>query len=133
MLGPIIVAVSVVTTFTTPFFIMTADLAYKFMQKILPVKLLEWLDRYTDEDDEANDSDWSALLQSYFTRMFIYLTLLFAIALGAKHYLLPYLQNDLTLPYSNLLGGALTLLVMSPILRAILTSRTSNEELYLMR
>ena len=129
-LYPIIVAVSVVTTFTTPFFIMTADPAYKFMQKILPVKLLEWLDRYTDEDDEANDSDWSELLQSYFTRMFIYLTLLFAIALGAKHYLLPYLQNDLALPYSNLLGGALTLLVMSPILRAILTSRTSNEELF---
>ncbi len=129
-LYPIIVAVSVVTTFTTPFFIMAADPAYKMVTKLLPVKVLQWLERYTDEDDEANDSDWSQLLQSYFTRMFIYLTLLFAIVLGAKHYLLPYLAEGLNLPYSNLIGGALTILAMSPILRIVLTSRSHNEELF---
>ncbi len=129
-LYPIIVAVSVVTTFTTPFFIMAADPAYKALTKILPNKVLTWLDRYTDADDEAGDSDWSALLQSYFTRMFIFLTLLFAIAMGSKYYLLPYLSDSLALPYSNLICGALTLLAMSPILRAILTSRTGNVELF---
>ncbi|MBQ8418603.1 MAG: cation:proton antiporter [Phascolarctobacterium sp.] len=129
-LYPIIVAVSVVTTFTTPFFIMAADTAYKAMNKLLPVKILQWLERYTDEDDESEDSDWSALLQDYFTRMFIYCTLLFAIALGAKYYLLPYLQNTLALPYSNLIAGVVTLLAMSPILRVVLTSRTQNEELF---
>ena len=129
-LYPIIVAVSVVTTFTTPFFIMAADPAYKVVTKLLPAKVLQWLDRYTDEDDEAGDSDWSALLQAYFTRMFIFLTLLFAIAMGSKYYLLPYLSDSLNLPYSNLIGGTLTLLAMSPILRAILTSRTGNEELF---
>ena len=129
-LYPIIVAVSVVTTFTTPFFIMAADPAYKAVTKILPNKLLKWLDRYTDADDEASDNDWRVLLQEYFTRMFIFLTLLFAIAMGAKYYLLPYLQDSLNLPYSNLIGGALTLLVMSPILRVILTSRTRNAELF---
>ena len=129
-LYPIIVAVSVVTTFTTPFFIMAADPAYKAVTKVLPNKLLKWLDRYTDADDEAADNDWRVLLQEYFTRMFIFLTLLFAIAMGAKYYLLPYLQDTLNLPYSNLIGGALTLLVMSPILRVILTSRTRNAELF---
>ncbi|MBR5790545.1 MAG: cation:proton antiporter [Phascolarctobacterium sp.] len=129
-LYPIIVAVSVVTTFTTPFFIMAADPAYKAVTKIMPNKLLKWLDRYTDADDEASDNDWRVLLQEYFTRMFIFLTLLFAIAMGAKYYLLPYLQDTLNLPYSNLIGGALTLLVMSPILRVILTSRTRNAELF---
>ena len=129
-LYPIIVAVSVVTTFTTPFFIMAANPAYKAVNKILPNKLLQWLDRYTDADDEASDNDWRVLLQEYFTRMFIFLTLLFAIAMGAKYYLLPYLQDSLNLPYSNLIGGTLTLLVMSPILRVILTSRTRNAELF---
>ena len=129
-LYPIIVAVSVVTTFTTPFFIMAANPAYKAVTKILPNKLLKWLDRYTDADDEVSDNDWRVLLQEYFTRMFIFLTLLFAIAMGAKYYLLPYLQDALNLPYSNLIGGALTLLVMSPILRVILTSRTRNAELF---
>ena len=129
-LYPIIVAVSVVTTFTTPFFIMAANPAYKAVTKILPNKLLKWLDRYTDADDEVSDNDWRVLLQEYFTRMFIFLTLLFAIAMGAKYYLLPYLQDTLNLPYSNLIGGALTLLVMSPILRVILTSRTRNAELF---
>ena len=97
-LYPIIVAVSVVTTFTTPFFIMAADPAYKVVTKLLPAKVLQWLDRYTDEDDEAGDSDWSTLLQAYFTRMFIFLTLLFAIAMGSKYYLLPYLSDSLNLP-----------------------------------
>ena len=38
-LYPIIVAVSVVTTFTTPFFIMAADPAYKVVTKLLPAKV----------------------------------------------------------------------------------------------
>ena len=46
---PIIVAVSVMTTFTTPFCIMAADPAYKIIRRLLPQRVNDWLDRYTPE------------------------------------------------------------------------------------
>lgn len=46
---PIIVAVSVMTTFTTPFCIMAADPAYKIIRRLLPQRVNDWLDRYTEK------------------------------------------------------------------------------------
>ena len=47
---PIIVAVSVMTTFTTPFCIMAADPAYKIIRRLLPQRVNDWLDRYTEKN-----------------------------------------------------------------------------------
>ena len=47
---PIIVAVSVMTTFTTPFCIMAADPAYKIIRRLLPQRINDWLDRYTEKN-----------------------------------------------------------------------------------
>lgn len=70
-LYPIIVAVSVMTTFTTPFFVMAAEPAYQFTKKLLPQRTLEWLDRYTEEnpDNDGKDSDWRDFLREYFIRI----------------------------------------------------------------
>ena len=128
---PIIVAVSVITTFTTPFCIMSAEPCYQSMVRLLPGKVINWLDRYTDSNTEdAKDQDWRNLLTSYILHMLIYSTLLLAIMLGASLYLLPYLQDSLQLPYANLLAAALTLLVMAPILRAVLVNRAGSAELF---
>ena len=128
-LYPIIVAVSVITTFTTPFLINLSEPAYQRLQSLLPPKVLSWLDRYTDEKPEEMDNDWQQLLQSYLTRMTIFITLLTALAIGASLYLQPYLE-ELRLPYSNLLTAGIALLFMAPILRAILTNKMHCSELY---
>ena len=128
-LYPIIVAVSVITTFTTPFLINLSEPAYQRLQSLLPPKVLNWLDRYTDEKPEEMDNDWQQLLQSYLTRMTIFITLLTALAIGASLYLQPYLE-ELRLPYSNLLTAGIALLFMAPILRAILTNKMHCSELY---
>ncbi|MGM9568998.1 MAG: cation:proton antiporter, partial [Phascolarctobacterium sp.] len=128
---PIIVAVSVITTFTTPFCIMSAEPCYQGMVRLLPSKVINWLDRYTDGDPEdTKDQDWRNLLTSYILHMLIYSTLLLAIMLGSNLYLLPYLQNSLQLPYAHLLAATLTLLVMAPILRAVLVNRAGSAELF---
>ena len=100
-LYPIIVAVSVITTFTTPFFINAAEPAYAKLVSILPQRFLDWLERYTDNNDIKGDQDWKNLLTDYVLHMVIYATLLFAIMLGSSLYLLPYLQDNLQLPYAN--------------------------------
>lgn len=130
-LYPIIVAVSVMTTFTTPFFIMAAEPVYQFTMKALPEPAIRWLKRYTESSAAVtDDKDWQNFLQGYITRMLIFAVLLAAVALGAEHYLLPYLADLLPTPYSNLLAAAVTLLIMSPVLRAMLVNRTGNGELF---
>lgn len=129
---PIIVAVSVITTFTTPFCIMSAEPCYQGMVRLLPSKCITWLDRYTDSEEDAEtakDQDWRNLLTSYILHMAIYSTLLFAIMLGTSLYLLPYLQN-MQLPYANFITAGLTLLVMAPLLRAVLVNRAGSAELF---
>ena len=129
-LYPIIVAVSVITTFTTPFFINAAEPAYAKLVSILPQHFLDWLERYTDNNDIKGDQDWKNLLTDYVLHMVIYATLLFAIMLGSSLYLLPYLQDNLQLPYANFIAAAATFLVMAPLLRAILVNRAGSAELF---
>ena len=129
-LYPIIVAVSVITTFTTPFFINAAEPAYVKLVSLLPQRFLNWLDRYTDNNDVKGDQDWKNLLMDYVLHMVIYATLLCAIMLGSSLYLLPYLRDNLQLPYANLIAAGGTLLVMAPLLRAILVNRAGSAELF---
>ena len=129
-LYPIIVAVSVITTFTTPFFINAAEPAYVKLVSLLPQRFLDWLDRYTDNNDVKGDQDWKNLLTDYVLHMVIYATLLCAIMLGSSLYLLPYLRDNLQLPYANLIAAGGTLLVMAPLLRAILVNRAGSAELF---
>lgn len=129
-LYPIIVAVSVITTFATPFLIKVAEPAYGLIIKLLPKKVLELIERYTLRgNDEQEDADWRNFLQSYLIRMLVLLTLLTAISLAALHYLLPTLAG-MQLPHSDYLAAAITLLLMAPILRALLMNEAGNSELF---
>ena len=128
---PIIVAVSVMTTFTTPFCIMAAEPAYRVIRRLLPQSVNDWLDRYTEKNIGTRDSaDWTEFLKEYFTRMLIFTTLLTAIALFAEYYLSGYLRNNLQLPYADIITAVLTFIIMAPLLRAVLVNRTSHPELF---
>lgn len=128
---PIIVAVSVMTTFTTPFCIMAAEPAYRALRRLLPESANEWLDRYTEKNIGSTSSDdWSKFLKEYFTRMLIFTTLLTAIALCAEYYLSSYLRDSLQLPYADIITAALTFIIMAPLLRALLVNRTNHPELF---
>lgn len=128
---PIIVAVSVMTTFTTPFCIMAAEPAYRVIRRLLPQSVNDWLDRYTEKNIGTRDSaDWTEFLKEYFTRMLIFTTLLTAIALFAEYYLSGYLHNNLQLSYADIITAVLTFIIMAPLLRAVLVNRTSHPELF---
>ena len=130
-LYPIIVAVSVITTFTTPFCITAADPAYNKLVSILPKRVVSWLNRYTDNDvSTGKDKDWKNLLYIYVIRMMIFSTLLLAVAIGSSMYLQPYLADTLKPPYANIITAALTLIIMAPILRAVLINRAGNADLF---
>ena len=52
-LYPIVVAVSVFTTFTTPYMIRLAQPAYGFMKRVLPASLMAKLERYASGEPEV--------------------------------------------------------------------------------
>ena len=111
-LYPIIVAVSVITTFTTPFFIRLADPAYLKIKKLLPPNVMDWLNRNTGDTDAAGegDTDWSSFLRIYLSRLTAYITLLITITFLSLNYLLPHLVSILPSSYAALSTAAITLL-----------------------
>jgi CPA2 family monovalent cation:H+ antiporter-2 len=92
---PIVVAVSILTTLTTPFFIKSADGIYRLIHKALPKKLAEKLERYTEEDSahKDQDSDWLRYLRRYVKVTAIYGVLMMGVTLLGQFVLQPLLEK----------------------------------------
>ncbi|MBR4077191.1 MAG: cation:proton antiporter [Oscillospiraceae bacterium] len=92
---PIVVAVSVITTLTTPACIKGADKLYEVIVKLIPNKIADKLDRYTDEDvtEQDRDSDWGNYLRRYVKITAIYGVLMIGVLMIGQLVLLPLLQG----------------------------------------
>ncbi|WP_304476408.1 cation:proton antiporter, partial [uncultured Muribaculum sp.] len=92
---PIVVAVSVITTFTTPYFIRLADPAYNFVEKHLPRKLHFLINRYTTNATSECETRvlWKTVLKRYLWRILLYSSVIIAIILITLRYLLPWLET----------------------------------------
>ena len=90
---PVIVAVSVLTTLTTPFLIKNRGAVYDRIARLLPARLLQKLDRYTDEhqSERETDGDWTLFLRRYLHRTFFFGSVMLGAALLGQHILLPFL------------------------------------------
>ena len=92
---PSVVAVSILTTLTTPFFIKSADGIYRLIHKALPKKLAEKLERYTEEDGsrKEQDSDWLRFLRRYVKVTALYGVLMMGVTLLGQFVLQPLLEK----------------------------------------
>lgn len=123
---PIIVSVSVITTFTTPFVIKSSQGAYAFINKLLPSGFLKYLDRHTSEcqSETEKDNDWTAFIKQYFSRLTLYSVIMLGIILGGTSFLWPFLANYLTPVPAAALASLVTIVVMAPFLRQCLFQRS---------
>lgn len=117
---PIVVAVSVITTFTTPYFIKMADPAYSFVERILPKQLNFLINRYTTQasGESENANLWTSLLKRYLWRVLLYSIVLIAIVVVSNHIMLPWLEKIMPSWY-KFLGSIIALSIMSPFLLAL--------------
>ena len=117
---PIVVAVSVITTFTTPYFIKMADPAYRFVERILPKQLNFLINRYTTQasGESENANLWTSLLKRYLWRVLLYSIVLIAIVVVSNHIMLPWLEKIMPSWY-KFLGSIIALSIMSPFLLAL--------------
>lgn len=129
---PIIVAVSVVTTFTTPYFIRLADPFAAWLYKVLPASTIDALNRYASGSKTINhESEWKQLLKTYTGKVVIYVVLLVAIILFSLHFLTPFLSNKLPGIGGRLLSALITLVCMAPFLIALISNRTNSPTLFM--
>lgn len=128
---PVIITVSVITTFTAPYMIKAGDPASRWLAKKLPASFLAKINPPQVEDSEkskAESNEWTQLLKSYIIRVVLYGVILIAISIVAKPLLtgltdklLPFLGEKARLAICL----AVHLLVMSPFLYGLAVANGS--------
>ena len=127
---PVIIAVSVITTFTTPYMIKLAGPSYNLLLKRLPERWIARLDapEQKSRSTEAEQSEWKKLLRAYFLRIVLYGVVIVAIMIGSKEFLEPTaarLFPSWTPFRLNLAVVIVTLLVMAPFIYGMAISSGS--------
>jgi CPA2 family monovalent cation:H+ antiporter-2 len=118
---PIVVAVSVLTTFTTPYFIKMAEPFYNIVERHLPERLRFLIDRYhaNASTEQAEGTRWMAAAGRYIRRTVIYSILLLAITLLSHQFLMTRLATIIP-EWSDIITITATLACMSPFLVALM-------------
>ena len=133
---PIIVAVSVITTFTTPFFIKQAEPCYNALYKILPKSWTRLLNGYsrnaTESQAEESANPWKVIISRFLIRIIIYSVVLIALIVLCRTYLIPFMLDWLGDGDWGRLASAITsLILVAPLLISIMmpTVKKSEHEL----
>ena len=132
-LYPVVVAVSVITTFLTPYMIRLATPSYPVMEKHLPNKLITALNHLaTNRPSTTQQSKWKALLRQMTVNTVAYSILSAAVIALMFTFVLPLMRN--LLPgwrlhwYANAITGVLTVIFIAPFLRAIVMKKNHSSE-----
>ena len=133
---PIIVAVSVITTFTTPFFIKASLPCYNLVEKHLPKKwstLLEGYSKTANADVKPSQRNmWVSIVKRHITRLVLFSVVIIASVFMLRTYLIPLvsnmLQNVMSPNLATLLSVAGAQLLLSPFFYAIITPKLNRKE-----
>ena len=134
-LYPVVVAVSVVTTFLTPYMIRAATPCYDGIVKVIPHSWLRRLEHRTMGTPETSETkaNWKRLIRSMVMNTLIYSILSVAVIAVMFNFALPplrLLSTSVTGSHwaGNAVCGVLTLLIIAPFLRAIIMKKNHSEE-----
>ena len=130
-LYPVVVAVSIITTFLTPYMIRAAAPAYEWLERSLPKpvrRMAGHAPRGRRAKKTGDVSDWKRLLIALTGISVAYTTLCVAAVGISFASLLPASRGVLGHWPGNVVCGVLTILVASPFLRAIVMRKNHSEE-----
>lgn len=120
-LYPIAVAVSAITTFTTPYLIKASEPFYLFLERTLPKKWVAALQRYSSSTAGITTlSDWKILLRAYITNTVIHSVILVALVFLGSRYLQPFItEHIINGDRGIIISLILTLILMAPFIWAL--------------
>ena len=132
-LYPVVVAVSVITTFLTPYMIRLATPTYQVMEKHLPKRLINILNHFAmSHPSTTQQSKWKSLLRQMLINTVAYSILTAAVIALMFTFVLPFTRS--LFPgwklhwYANAITGILTLVLIAPFLRAIIMKKNHSSE-----
>lgn len=128
-LYPVVVAVSVITTFLTPYMIRLSTPAYNRLEKRLPKNIIHMLNELAiSHPSAAPHGNWRSLVVQLIKIVVIYsilsiavIALMFTVALVPLRQMLPHW-------WANAVCGLATVLFISPFLRAMVMKKNHSEE-----
>ena len=133
---PVIIASSVITTFTTPYWIKLATPVYNGLEKRMSPKTKAALDAYAlFGSSNEGKKNWSSIIKSTISNVLVFSVLSFATLWLVFEFLIPFVQK---LPYVekipvwlfNTMGAIGSLLLISPFLFGIVRNSPKVHELY---
>ena len=134
-LYPVVVAVSVITTFLTPYMIRAAEPCYNFLVKHLPkqwVRRLTHIQTNSTGESVTEDNLWKVLMKKIILNTLIYGILSSAVIAIMFSAALPICRN-LSIKWTgshwigNAVCGFLTILFIAPFLRSIVMKQNHSE------
>ena len=124
-LYPVAVAVSVLTTFTTPYMIRLSEPVCKRLDTLLPPKLKNTLTRYSIDAQHVTEiSDWKKVLKSYFINVVIFSVVIITLIVLSTRYIAPLFSD---FEGYKLITTIASLIVLSPFLWALAFRRTQRQ------
>ena len=129
-LYPVVVAVSVITTFLTPYMIRLATPAYNALEHRLPSRLIRALNHLSMSHPNTTErSKWKQLLLQMTVNTVVYGILSAAVIALMFMLFHPFIQKALLGAwYANAITGVLTVVLISPFLRAMVMKKNHSEE-----
>lgn len=122
-LYPIVVAVSAITTFTTPFFIKSSLSYYNLLQKILPKSWQKRIEDYSYSTQTIkSESNWKIFLKANITQIIIHSVIILAVIILASQYIIP---NGEESQWNQLLVTCIVFAVIAPFLWALALRRVA--------
>ncbi|KIC00256.1 MULTISPECIES: cation:proton antiporter [unclassified Flavobacterium] len=129
-LYPIVVAVSAVTTFTTPFMVKFAGPFSEYLEQKLPRKWIKNINRYSLNTQAIKSvSTWQIVLRSYITQIVIHTIIITAVILLSSKFVAPLVEDT---RFGNTIAALITLIVIAPFLWALSLRRVAVKEVELL-
>ena len=122
-LYPLIVAISAVTTFTTPFLIKSSGTIYKVLEKILPEGVLKKIEDYSYSTQTIkSESSWKIFLKANVTQIVIHSVIILGVILLASNYIIPDSGDS---QWDHILITGIMFVIISPFLWALALRRVA--------
>jgi CPA2 family monovalent cation:H+ antiporter-2 len=129
-LYPIVVAVSAITTFTTPFMVKFAAPFSGYVEKKLPRKWVKRIQLYSANTEEIKSiSNWQIVLRSYLIQVVIHSIIIVAVILLSSNFILPLVQGS---RFGNAIAALITIVILSPFLWALSLRRVAVKEVSIL-
>ncbi len=129
-LYPIVVAVSAMTTFSTPYMIKLSGPFSDFLSRKLPRKWLKRIERYSASTQAIKTvNNWKTVINAYLTQVVIHSIIIVAVILLSSRFILPLVKEY---PFGAAIGALITLVFLAPFLWALSLRRVAVAEVSIL-